>query len=312
MKFIILIFKVYFLLFFLNNNSFASVKNEIIVNVGNQIITSYELKNKIRTSLFLSGVQINQQNIDDRKNLAVRSLINYKIKRSEILKYSLKDNKKSLNDHLNKLSSKFNTNIQGLEKIFISNELDFDMYKKEIETEYLWQSLIFKLFNTKIVVDEKEVNEELKNNFKKNKGFTEYELAEIEIISESDLKNKENIKEVQEQILLNGFKDTAIKYSTAPNAFEGGKIGWISEKTLSNNILSLLQKIKPGEVTGPIFEANTISFIKLVNKRSIKINEQDMEKIKQRIILSKKNEQLNLFSNNHLSLVKRQYLIEMK
>ena len=38
----------------------------------------------------------------------------------------------------------------------------------------------------------------------------------------------------------------------------------------------------------------------------------DLEKIKTKNNYIKKNEQLNLFSNNHLSLVKRQYLIEMK
>ena len=61
-----------------------------------------------------------------------------------------------------------------------------------------------------------------------------------------------------------------------------------------------------------IFKSNTITIFKLVSLRSIKLNEKDLEKLKQKIIISKKNEQLNLFSNNHLSLVKRQYLIEMK
>ena len=60
------------------------------------------------------------------------------------------------------MSSKLNTNVKGFKKIFISKNLDFDMYKKEIETEYLWQNLIFSLFGKKIIVDEKEVNEELK------------------------------------------------------------------------------------------------------------------------------------------------------
>ena len=83
------------------------------------------------------GDRVKSKNIDNNKNLAVRSLINYKIKISEVSKYNLKSDKKSINDHLIRVSSKFNTNVQGLKKIFISNRLDFDMYKKEIETEYL-------------------------------------------------------------------------------------------------------------------------------------------------------------------------------
>ena len=68
-----------------------------------------------------------------------------------------------------------------------------------------------------------------------------------------------------------------------------------------------MQKINPGEITEPIFKSNTITIFKLVGLRSIKLNEKDLEKLKQKIIISKKNEQLNLFSNNHLSLVKKQY-----
>jgi len=313
MKILILIIKIFIILtFFANNISFASVKNEIIVNVGNQIITSYELKNKIKTSLFLGGFELNQESINKNKNLAIRSLINYKIKKAEISRYNLKNDNNNLNQHLKKLSSKYKTNIQGLKKIFDNNKLDFEMYKKEIETEFLWQNLIFTLFSKKIIIDEKEVNKELKKNYRENKGVIEYELAEIEILSENVSEDQNKIKEINEQIILNGFKNTAIKYSVSPNAFEGGNIGWISEASLSEKVLKLLQKINSGEITKPIYQSNTILFIKLLNKRLIKINELDLEKIKQNIILSKKNEQLNLFSNSHLSQVRKKYLVEMK
>jgi len=37
------------------NISFASIQNKILVNIGNQIITSYELKNRVKTILILNG-----------------------------------------------------------------------------------------------------------------------------------------------------------------------------------------------------------------------------------------------------------------
>ena len=186
------------------------------------------------------------------------------------------------------------------------------MYTKEIEAEFLWKNLIFSLFNDKIIIDENEIDEELKKSFRDSEGYIEYELAEIVILSENVSEDQKKIKEIKEQISLSGFKSTAIKFSIASNAFEGGNIGWISEKSLSEKVLQLLKGIKPGEITKPIYESNTISFIKLLKTRLVKPNELDLAKIKQKIILSKKNEQLNLFSNNHLSQVKRRYLIETK
>ena len=56
--------------------SYANVENKIIINVGNQIISSYELKSKIRNTLFISEQEINQTNINDIKEQALRALIN--------------------------------------------------------------------------------------------------------------------------------------------------------------------------------------------------------------------------------------------
>ena len=56
-----------FLIILLSTNVIASIDNKIIVKVGEEIITSYELKNKILTTLFLSGQEINQSSINNLK-----------------------------------------------------------------------------------------------------------------------------------------------------------------------------------------------------------------------------------------------------
>ena len=63
------------------NYSNATISTKIVANVGNEIITSYELKNKIRIILLLSGQELSQNNVD-KKNLSMTSLINYKIKKA--------------------------------------------------------------------------------------------------------------------------------------------------------------------------------------------------------------------------------------
>ena len=48
--------------------SYASIKSNIIAKVGNEIITSFELENKIKTTLLLSNRELSQSNIDQVKN----------------------------------------------------------------------------------------------------------------------------------------------------------------------------------------------------------------------------------------------------
>ena len=74
--------------FFLFSN-LLSIENKIIAKVNNEIITSYELKNKIKTTLILSNEVINQDNIDRTKKLILKSLIDLKVKKDELKKYEM-------------------------------------------------------------------------------------------------------------------------------------------------------------------------------------------------------------------------------
>ena len=47
--------------------SYVSIKSNIIAKVGNEIITSFELENKIKTTLLLSNRELSQSNIDQVK-----------------------------------------------------------------------------------------------------------------------------------------------------------------------------------------------------------------------------------------------------
>ena len=70
----------------------------------NQIITAYELENKIKTVLILSNEQINQKNIDKVKKVSLNSLINYKIKNAELSKFNIDINQLAVLNHLKNIS----------------------------------------------------------------------------------------------------------------------------------------------------------------------------------------------------------------
>ena len=85
---------IFLIIFFLISVSFASIQNNIIVNIGNQIITTYELKNRVKTILVLNNKELNQENVNRTKNQALNFLINYKLKKEEIIKYKITANNK--------------------------------------------------------------------------------------------------------------------------------------------------------------------------------------------------------------------------
>ncbi len=309
------ILKILFIIILLNieTNSFASTKNKIIVSVENQIISSYELKNKIKTMLFLSNQNLSQKNIDFTKQIALQQLIDYKLKKNQITKFNIKsDNNIQINNHLESLSSKYKTNIDGMKKIFKNNNLDFELYVNEIETEFNWQKLIFRTFRDKITLDNNEIDNELNDLLETKSNLQEYELAEIEIPLKNNSDDKNTILEVNNQIEKIGFEKTAIKYSMSTTSLDGGKIGWISSKSLSKKILTILDKMKIGDISEPLIQTNTATIIKLLDKKTINLNETDMDELRKKIVNNKKNELLSLYSNNYLSKIKNNALIEIR
>ena len=124
--------------------------------------------------------------------------------------------------------------------------------------------------------------------------------------------DKNTIIEVNNQIEKIGFEKTAIKYSMSTTSLDGGKIGWINSKSLSKKILTILDKMKIGDISEPIIQTNTATIIKLLDKKTINLNETDMNELRKKIVNNKKNELLSLYSNNYLSKIKNNALIEIR
>ena len=294
-------------------HTFAVIENKIIANVNNQVISTYELKDKIKTILFLSNQSLSQKNINFAKMRAMKSLIDHKLKLEEINRYKISiEESADISKYLENIASKYNTNKEGLRNIFNNNQIDFENYTHGIRVDFAWNNLIFSKYKEKVNLNKKEVEDELNKIIKNKKEVEEYKLSEIEILIDNIADNEKKIKEIYEQIELNGFNDTAVKFSVSSTSLEGGNLDWINSKSLSNNVYNSVKILKIGEVTKPIIKTGNIIFLKLNDRRTSSINNSNIINIRNQIINKKKNEMLSLYSNNYLSKLKNKALIEIK
>ena len=117
LKFFTYIIFIYSCLFF-STQANSNIKNRIEVKVGNNIITSNDVRNEINTILILSNKDINQKNINEIKSIALKSLMRKVIKKNEIEKFKITNyNKVDLEKRLTGIATNLNTDINGLKKI---------------------------------------------------------------------------------------------------------------------------------------------------------------------------------------------------
>ena len=307
-KYLLLILLIFFFKISYTN---ASIQNKIIATVNNEIVTSYELKNKIMTFLILNKVEVNQENINNYKNQSLKTLINMKIRKNELVKYNLLYGEIDTSRFIEQQSKKYNFTIEEFKKEFLNNNLSYDLYLQEIQLELGWQQLILQLYGNKIIVDEYEIDEELKKIIDTQKEMIEYRLSEIEVQVNDNEKIADLVEEIQNQIIKDGFKNTAIKYSTSSTALEGGEIGWVNSESLSNKMLNAISNMKLKEVSKPMMHNNSILFVKLEEIKKVDALKINSIETKKKIIDQKKNELLNLFSNSHLSKIRNNASIEL-
>ena len=303
------IFYIFFaiILFFFQLDLYAKKNLNIIAKIDNELITSYDVKNKIITTLVLSKKELNQENINSLKKIALENLIINRLKKIELNKYDIKRNDRQINAYLNSISS---NDIPSLEKLFEINGLDFKAYKNELDIEFKWRNLIFNKYSNKINIDPDDLIQQLPKKIEQQESSVEFNLSEIEILSSDPNLEKEIIPQILEEIKQTGFENAVLKFSIASSSSNQGNLGWINSNSLSEDLLEIIEKLEVGEVTKPIKKNDKIIFFKLIDKKIISTSSKDIENLKKELIEQKKNELFRLYSSSFLSKLRNSKLIE--
>ena len=293
----------------ISNACFANKENKIIIKIENEIITSFEIKNKIISSLIISGQEINQKNINNVKKQAIESLIQYKLSKIELSKHNIKEDTNQIDKYLKSITS---NDITKFKKKFEDNNASFQLFLDEIKTKIKWQTFIYQIYSNRIEIDKKIINQEINNLIKNNSTIVQYKISEIEILINNQETKNQNIENLKKLIKQNGFESTALKYSISSSSSDKGNLGWLNAKSLSDQILQIISKMKIGDVSEPILRQNTATFFKLSDKKISSSQNIDKVELEKNLINKKRNELFNLYSRSHLSKIRSSSLIEYK
>ena len=303
------IFLFILLIFNLSYSPSIALKNQILVKIDNSIVTAYELKNKLKTSLILSNQEINQINIDNNKKRALLYLIDLKLKKNELEKYKFDIENLNVNNQLLSLSS---NNIIEFEKKFQTLGINYDLFIEELKIETAWKQLMFNIYKEKVKINQEEIDRQVMNYVRNNSTINELKISEIEINLDKNSNYQNELEFIKKEIEKNGFENTARKLSISSSSQNYGNIGWVNEESLNPRISKALKDLKIGEVSLPIKNQDAFLLLKLTDRKITNVSDIDTEDFKKKMIDQKKNELFSLYSRSHLSKLKNNTLIEYK
>ena len=183
-------------------SSKAELKNKVIISLGNQIITNYDLdREKIYLNIITTG-RIKNLGEQKLRKIAVESLIKDKIKTDALERYRniiIKD--EAIDDQINQSAQKFGFNSPDDFKSYLLYEkYTLDEFKKKILLEIKWNQLVYQFYKNQIVIDKEKIDKKLKKLISEQKKKREYLIYEI-FLDSTKIKtiNEENEKKVEKE-----------------------------------------------------------------------------------------------------------------
>tara|TARA_Y100000994_G_scaffold242685_1_gene239919 strand:- start:277 stop:1521 length:1245 start_codon:yes stop_codon:yes gene_type:complete len=280
--------------FFFNNESKSLEKFEgLIVSVNSNVLTTYDLSQRIRLALKALDLEDNISNRDTVRERVLELLILEKIKKSEAIKENIEHTEDEL---ISFASMLYNFPKEQFEdfKLFINKEngIDIEVLMEQLSSELMWKKLLQKKFSSKIVISKQEIEKVLKDEEKKQ-GKYEYDFTEVFFESNKNEDMNEAKKKLTNFLTLLdqgiSFNNLADKYGYGSDESQQSGSNWIIEDNIDREINPILSKMQIGQISEGIEVDGGYKIIKLNKKRIfgyqklkysfIKISAFDIEKL---------------------------------
>src|SRR5210317_550803 len=284
-----------------NVNSF---ENKIILKIDNDIITSMDILEEINDLKFFNQ-NLSKISKEEIYKIGLNSLINYKIKKQEVLKYFNKieiKNEDYIKSIIENNAKKLNfKNISDFKKVLKEKNINYENYEEKIKVNILWNQIIYSKYNSQLIVNEIELKEKIKRQNNNKKAFNLSEIV-FQIENLDDLKG--TYETIKSDINKLGFQNAVLKYSVSNTSNEGGDLGWVDETLINNKILEEIKAMSIGSITNPIRIPSGFLILKVNDVKKIETN-LDIDQEVKKLINYEKEKQLNNYASIYFNKIKK-------
>ena len=224
-------------------SSKAELTNKVIISVGDEIITNYDLDREIKYLNVITVGQIAELDNQESKKIAIDSLIKDKIKITALSSHpNIIIKEELINNQIVRSSQNIGfRSIDDFKTYLNYTEYELDEFKKKILLELKWNQLVYQFYKNQIIIDKEKIDKKLKTLIAEEKKNVEYLVYEIFIensaIKELDEEIEEELNEnnVVEELPKNKVvdeKNSGIIIETESASYNNKKNSIVEEKSI--------------------------------------------------------------------------------
>ena len=247
--------------------------------VNDDIVSSYDLMQRMRLLMVSSGLQPTQENLPQLEQEALRSLVDEHLQMQELKrvekaqKITIISTDKEVDEQLNDIARGNNANMTGDQLLaqLAAQGVGPDTFKAQLRAESSWQAWISGRYGSRLRVGDDQIKA-FERRQAEAASKPQYQVSEVFIDSarvggaETALNGaKQLVSQMQQGA---PFPAVARQFSASPTAANGGDAGWISPGEMPPEVDAVLDQLRPGQLSAPIPVRDGVYIIYLREKRS--------------------------------------------
>jgi peptidyl-prolyl cis-trans isomerase SurA len=249
--------------------------DRIVAIVDQAVVTEQELESRIATvtaQFKKQGTELPAETIL-RKQILER-LITDTLQLQYAAQTGLKVDDNQLDKTIGRIAEQNQLSLAEFTEALAKDGVSMTKFRADIRNEITLARLREREVDGRVNVSESEIDNFLTSQAANNENQDEYEIAHL-LIRTPEEGTTEDIQKAKSKVdsalteLKAGvsFAKVSASFSDAPNALEGGSLGWKKASQMPALFLDALKAMQVGEVSAPLRSPNGFHVLKLNNKR---------------------------------------------
>ncbi len=270
--------------------------DRVVAVVNNEVITKLELDEQVKLAtrqLVRQGTPLPQQALLEKQLL--ERMVTSKVLQQVGRETGVRVEDAQLERAIARLAQDNKMTTEAFRANMQEDGVDYNHFREEVRSEIVITRLREREVDSKIVVSDAEIDTYLRSQQAAGKN-EEYELLHIlftvpEAASPEQIQSRRARADEALAKLKGGadFKQISATYSDAPNALQGGDLGWRAPGRLPNIFVQAVTTMKVGDISTVLRSPNGFHILKLLDKRS-SVQQVVVQQTKARHILIRLNE----------------------
>ena len=234
----------------------AQTPHGIAATVNEDIITTYDLRQRVLFNLMASGAKPDEATLQRMQVQALRSLVDEHIQMQEAAKFDMTISDAEVERSVERLARGNQMTVEQITQQMASVGVNLNTLRDQVRSEVAWQRIVSGRFGSRIRISDTQIDETI-NRLSANVNKPSYLVSEIFIEATPDIGGMDGATEgaraMIEQVKQGApFTALARQFSSSATSAKGGDMGWVRQGELREEVNAAISKMEKGTVSEPI------------------------------------------------------------